>query len=259
MCGILFSLSFSSQATTQTNDHQEPKTLLVPDWMNRVSQESSKRGPDDTGTKTISIPFPSQFQNEKEEKETKKNGDWVAQLTSWVLHLRGPRLEPQPIQDLKGNILAFNGEIYEYGGITDEIMGGFDLDKDNDTLILSRLLSLYSSSQCAEGNIVKVLGNVRGEWALIYYVAASNRIYFGRDFLGRRSLLYYSKNGDDQSDDPLFVLASVTDGGNGKESNQKWTELSCKGLYKLDLNVIMEKKVKNVGFLKNMILKLLDC
>ena len=57
---------------------------------------------------------------------------------------------------------------------------------------------------CA-ASVPALLSRLRGPWALAYWQASSGTLWFGRDFLGRRSLLFHGPCGKGGS----FLLASV--------------------------------------------------
>lgn len=100
-------------------------------------------------------------------------------LFSSVLHIRA-NSTPQPLitQDL---VLMWNGEVYGtncYGDLQ------IDLNK-NDTEEVMRLLG--------DGNVNEILAQLEGEFAYVVYDRSRNRVYFGRDYLGRRSLLFHYK------------------------------------------------------------------
>ncbi|XP_020781099.2 asparagine synthetase domain-containing protein 1 [Boleophthalmus pectinirostris] len=139
-------------------------------------------------------------------------------FSAHVLHMRG-LLTPQPIQDSSGNVLLWNGEVF----------GGLPVTpKENDTTILSQRLAACSSSS----EILDVFSSIQGPWAFIYYQKAGDYLWFGRDFFGRRSLLWKF--------DPAvktFTLSSVA--AHNLEDNS-WKEVPSIGLYKIDLKTISE-------------------
>jgi asparagine synthetase B (glutamine-hydrolysing) len=126
-----------------------------------------------------------------------------------VLHLRGLELAKQPVRRNR-NILLFNGEIYN----------GVELGSRSDTLVFMDLLESCES----ESGILKVLSTIQGEWAFIYYRADMNTVYFGRDPLGRRALLWHHHP---------FVLSSVS-----RETDplEFWEEVPTAGIHKLMLD-----------------------
>ena len=60
----------------------------------------------------------------------------------------------------------------------------------------------------------------------MFYDATNNHIYYGRDCLGRRSLLQKS------TPDGALVLSSVCDNATG----EAWAEVEADGIYFVDLN-----------------------
>ena len=96
-------------------------------------------------------------------------------LVGAVLSLRGPEVVAQPLADTAGNVLLFNGEIFGGDGV--HVPPGA-----SDT---ARLLAALGTA----ANIPALLHRVHGPWALAYWHAASRTLWYGRDRLGRRSLL----------------------------------------------------------------------
>ncbi|KAJ7294253.1 hypothetical protein O6H91_Y270400 [Diphasiastrum complanatum] len=138
------------------------------------------------------------------------------QLVGSSLQLRGVHQVSQPLKDSSGSVLVYNGEIF--GGL-------FVGPEENDSeILLSALqkcctcschLCLDSEERCgcigltvssnAHATIPQVLSQLRGPWALIYWQAESQSLWFGRDAFGRRSLLVHWP-----SDlDPRLVFTSV--------------------------------------------------
>lgn len=112
-------------------------------------------------------------------------------MIGWVLHLRGQKVI-QPKED-DGNLLLFNGEIFG-GEYYDQLDGG------NDTGFLSNALSNAQSQE----EILHIISCIHGPFAFIYWKKSLQRLYYGRDVLGRRSLLR-SRSKDS------VILASVSE------------------------------------------------
>ncbi|GCC32387.1 asparagine synthetase domain-containing protein 1 [Chiloscyllium punctatum] len=137
-------------------------------------------------------------------------------LSGHVLHMRGC-LNPQPLQDTQGNLLLWNGEIF----------GGIEIGPEaNDTLIILQHLSSCKN----EESILSVFSTIQGPWTFIYYQAFSHCLWFGRDFFGRRSLLWQFKNAENL----CLTLTSVSQSVS-KCGNFPWQEVPACGLYKIDL------------------------
>lgn len=97
------------------------------------------------------------------------------QLFSSVLSLRQP-FSRQPVET-NGFLIQFNGELYN-----DESLAA------NDTCYIVKLLLELVSRR--EEAILDLWGSLNGEFALSVLDLLENKVYFGKDFLGRRSLLY---------------------------------------------------------------------
>lgn len=137
-------------------------------------------------------------------------------FSAHVLHMRGA-LTPQPVQDDHGNVLLWNGEVF----------GGPSVSKDeNDTAVISGRLA---SCSC-DSEIIDVFRSICGPWAFIYLQKAGGYLWFGRDFFGRRSLLWKF-----DPDSNVFTLSSVAAHNLGD-----WKEVPAVGLYRIDLKTITQ-------------------
>ncbi|KAL3699321.1 hypothetical protein R1sor_017343 [Riccia sorocarpa] len=142
------------------------------------------------------------------------------QFIGSTLQLRGDHPVQQPLVDSEGNVLVYNGEMF--GGL--EVM-----PCDNDTEVLMEALRNCCSCSChgrrapvplececndpsssssATGcrlTVPQLLSQLRGPWALIYWQAGSRTLWFGRDAIGRRSLLIHKPT----KEDPRLLLTSA--------------------------------------------------
>ncbi|XP_041118138.1 asparagine synthetase domain-containing protein 1-like isoform X1 [Polyodon spathula] len=131
-----------------------------------------------------------------------------------VLHMRGV-LTPQPLEDEKGNVFLWNGEVF----------GGLKVgSEENDTRVIFDHLSKCTS----ESEILSIFSAIQGPWAFIYFQADSHCLWFGRDFFGRRSLLWQF------DEEKSIMLSSVGALVAGTEYGQ-WQEVPASAVYKIDL------------------------
>ncbi|XAR65290.1 Asparagine synthase (glutamine-hydrolyzing) [Bertholletia excelsa] len=160
-----------------------------------------------------------------------------------TLQLRGINSIIQPLVDASGNILVYNGEIF----------GGIYVSSDsNDAEVLMDSLGKCCShcshehiacngSHKGQNSVPDLLSTIKGPWALIYWQASSRTVWFGRDALGRRSLLVHWPT----SQDPRLLLSSVSppcssykDSDLGEEDGISelnfWEELPC-GIYRIQI------------------------
>ncbi|TIC00289.1 hypothetical protein E3Q18_01116 [Wallemia mellicola] len=127
-------------------------------------------------------------------------------FTSTVLHLRGNTLTQQPLESDKGDILCYNGQIFDSFEVPDEC---------NDGVLLLNILSSLSDDDLRD-----YLLNIADPCAFVYYSTSTRSTFFGRDTLGRRSLLMSS------SDDGILV-SSIPD------PSLSWEECDATILYEL--------------------------
>ncbi|XP_016853504.1 asparagine synthetase domain-containing protein 1 [Anolis carolinensis] len=130
-----------------------------------------------------------------------------------VLHLRG-QMTPQPMEDpTSDNVLLWNGEVFD--GIPVEA-------EENDTDIIFHHLCSCSN----DSDILSLLSSIRGPWSFIFYQACKHCLWFGRDFFGRRSLLWQFN----EELDNILALTSVS-----AISDHQWREVPASGIFKVDL------------------------
>lgn len=148
-------------------------------------------------------------------KQVLKSGvNYQCLFSGHVLHLRGV-LTAQPVEDERGNVFLWNGEVFS--GIKFEA-------EENDTQIMFN----YLSSCMDESDILSLFSEVRGPWSFIYYQASTHYLWFGRDFFGRRSLLWHFSNLGKS-----FCLSSV--GSQKSTVANQWQEVPASGIFRIDL------------------------
>lgn len=138
-----------------------------------------------------------------------------------MLHLRGAKT-PQPLEDESGNILLWNGEIF----------GGLQVKEDeNDTLVLLEKLSNHPSDVPPSQHILSTLAKIHGPWAFLYWQVSEQKLWFGRDYFGRRSLLWHLPSNPDD----VLAIASVTERNSvAAGTDLHFEEIPADGLYCLD-------------------------
>ncbi|EXM24164.1 hypothetical protein FOTG_08661 [Fusarium oxysporum f. sp. vasinfectum 25433] len=152
------------------------------------------RGPDHTGTVRMQL------------------DDLFLTFTSTVLSLRGDHVAKQPLVDhVTESILCWNGEAW---GIRGESVQGNDGEA---------ILALLAEASRGAGDVLDILRAIEGPFAFIYLDKPAKRLYYGRDRLGRRSLLV--------RDGSPFVLSSIAE-----TPVDGWTEVEADGCYTLDLS-----------------------
>ncbi|NXA07667.1 ASND1 protein, partial [Sapayoa aenigma] len=138
-----------------------------------------------------------------------------------VLHLRG-LVTPQPLEDANNNVFLWNGEVFN------GVQVG---DLENDARVMLHHLALCGS----EVDILSLFSSLRGPWCFIYYQASRHSLWFGRDYFGRRSLLWQFS----EEVDGALCLTSVS--GYSESANQ-WQEVPASGIFKIDLKACATTK-----------------
>jgi asparagine synthetase B (glutamine-hydrolysing) len=142
-------------------------------------------------------------------------------FVSTVLALRGDHVASQPLVDAtSGSSLSWNGEAWKISGKPVE---------GNDGEAILKLLCEAASNSSSEDAVTKTLGVLRsisGPFAFVYFDKAHGLLYYGRDRLGRRSLLV-----DVERASGSFYISSVADSTLGN-----WREVEADGIYVLALD-----------------------
>ena len=206
MCGIFFSLSKGDQ--------------LAPD--EELLDALKKRGPDSMGmrSRTVTVqPITSASTLAQSHLLT---------FVSTVLSLRGDSIINQPLEDpMSGSLLCWNGEAWKIDNV---LVQGNDAEAVFDLLLqASQSCSNYpqdgsSSPDKKLQNAILAIGKITGPYAFVFYDAQCGRVFYGRDALGRRSLV--TKRYGDGS----LVISSVPDATEA----DGWDEVEADGVYMLD-------------------------
>ncbi|KAK7463808.1 hypothetical protein VKT23_007146 [Stygiomarasmius scandens] len=177
MCGIFFCAS--------TLQHRVDEGLL-----RRLREINAQRGPD-AQSSCFRYPSPSRSRNPLQCEGVK---DLRMEFFSSELRLRGNFPVVQPHQK-DGNVLCWNGEIFD----------GIDIaTEENDGVELFKILCALNETE----EIRDAFARIEGPYAFVFYHAASQKLFFARDPLGRRSLLFHRPS----SQNPYLLLASVSVG-----------------------------------------------
>lgn len=182
-----------------------------------------RRGPDSINIvhKTIQAVNPT--------LHDRRNQMFYLVIVSTVLSLREDTTIHQPLVDeTSGSIFCWNGEGWKFHN--EPITG-------NDTQSIFRALIRSSestppgpedSSQGRETSLLTLyntLSAVSGPFSFVFYDAIFQRVLYGRDQLGRRSLLCYGTSPQE------FIISSVCNG----PLTGPWTEVEADGMYVLNI------------------------
>ena len=144
-----------------------------------------------------------------------------------VLHLRGP-LTGQPLcAEDTGDILLWNGEAYAG-------LDGLGPQSNDGALLLDALTRAASGPKSADEAILAVLGRLRGPWAFVFLQKRAGVLWYGRDCLGRRSLVRQGPAAR-AGDAPCSLTLASGALGLPREGEQVWEEVPAAGVYRLDL------------------------
>ncbi|KAG6831260.1 hypothetical protein H0H92_011770 [Tricholoma furcatifolium] len=141
---------------------------------------------------------------------------FVLEFYASELRLRGDNFVEQP-HHRDGHVLCWNGEIFD----------GMDISAhENDGVrLFDKLRTLDTADE-----IQDLFASIEGPYAFVYYQSSSRRLFFGRDPLGRRSLLIHKPT----SSSPYILLASVSA---GIDAGYEFEELPTESIFCLDLQI----------------------
>lgn len=158
-------------------------------------QRLRNRGPDHVANETIEL-------------QRDDSSRLFVALTSTVLSLRGDEITPQPLVDNgSGSVLCWNGEAWKIDG---EPVTGND-----GKAVLCHLTQ-------ASSPIHEALKSIEGPFAFVFLDKNTSMLYYGRDRLGRRSLLSHATDS--------LSLSSVAG-----TIDPAWTEVEADGFYSINL------------------------
>jgi len=132
-------------------------------WVRRETDHLEKRGPDHRATLEVN-----------------------SHLTMGAARLAMtdplPRSNQPFVRDDLNAIISFNGEIYNYKSLRNELVkDGYDFHTDSDTEVL--LVAIHSYGE-------QVTKKINGMYAFAYYSKDTNQLILGRDFLGKKPLYW---------------------------------------------------------------------
>jgi asparagine synthase (glutamine-hydrolysing) len=151
----------------------KPESTLAEDALDSMLQAIAHRGPDDAGT------FHAHCAG---------TGHQVF-LGHRRLAIIDPEGARQPMRDdANGLALTFNGEIYNFRELRDELRGlGYRFTRDSDTEVLLRA---YQQWGC------EAVHRLRGMFAFAIWDARKERLFLARDRFGEKPLFLYEDQGD---------------------------------------------------------------
>ncbi|KAI6045017.1 asparagine synthase-domain-containing protein [Pisolithus marmoratus] len=206
MCGIYCSVRVSS-----ADDHRVNAEVFQA-FSEQLRSANGSRGPDAQTLYTLHLPAPQSPRNPS--KGEARGNELQIELFASELLLRGRAAVVQPHQQ-EGDVFCWNGEVFE----------GLDIDpEENDG---ARMFARFRLD-CTPDSVPALLGNIEGPYAFVFYHSLTEKLYFARDPLGRRSLLIHRPS----LSFPYLLLSSVSA---GNHPAYQFEELSTGGILCLDV------------------------
>jgi asparagine synthetase B (glutamine-hydrolysing) len=176
---------------------------------------------DSTSQKLLKARGPDSYQEHGVKISGRLDSEVYLTFASSVLSLRGRALVSQPLVDQEtSSVLCWNGEAWAIDG--EGIL-------DNDTESVFQLLLQAAKGKDPHASILKALSNIQGPFAFVFLDFSDMKLYFGRDCLGRRSLVKSVLKGQG------LCLASVAD----LSFSKNCPEVEADGVYVIDLDQFM--------------------
>ena len=224
MCGIFFSFC--------QEDHQHPSNELL--------ENLRRRGPDGVDSVSTTVTLKA-TESPKSGSNMQKRTRFLTFLST-VLSLRGSSIVEQPLSDPEsGSLLCWNGEAWSIRSESIRVNDAeyvFNIFLDAANRHIDTVHHTVASQDQSLHGVVDILSSITGPYAFVFYDAPHHRVFYGRDALGRRSLLIkrHSIKG--------FVLSSICD----PTDSEGWMEVEADGIYVLDLtaNIDLSEDVNQV-------------
>ncbi|KAJ1961906.1 hypothetical protein IWQ62_003703 [Dispira parvispora] len=219
MCGIQLLLGPSVEG--------ESDTFVNTVW-SRLKTGNQRRGP----TLQQETQFPIAPIDEHVDKVS-----WHLRSYATVLHLRGIRPTGQPLVDSRGRAWWWNGEVFRNVPVP--------LEENDGQILFTELcdaLNNYQTTSVANPDqthpCLKLLGRVEGPFAFVLWDPVRGQLWFARDCLGRRSLLWHRPT----ANFPVLLLTSRAFRPNtindsiSATADLAWEEVPAAGFYCLNVH-----------------------
>ncbi|KAL0575130.1 hypothetical protein V5O48_006834 [Marasmius crinis-equi] len=204
MCGIFFCAQNNDSASTPSHETLE--------CLQRLRDANAARGPDAQQSHAITLP-----DSNKESVDRSSSPGISLEFFASELRLRGDSPVIQP-HEKDGDILCWNGEVF----------GGMDIaPQENDGV---KVFEALRGTRDPE-DVCNFFASIEGPYAFVFYSKATQKLYFGRDPLGRRSLLIHRPT----SRQTWFLLASVSA---GIDAAYSFEEVSTSQIQMIDLQML---------------------
>ena len=91
----------------------------------------------------------------------------------------------QPMESEGGNVITYNGEIYNYLELKDQFLSDTVLESKSDTSVLLHMLEKWGKD---------ALPHLNGMWGFVFYDSAKSELIISRDRFGIKPLYYYNSH-----------------------------------------------------------------
>jgi len=167
------------------------KGKVEPNILEEAISLQQNRGPDQTKSMFYNHSFEEISYRDNFTKKDIKLG--VAHTRLSIIDLSSRSDQPMLSSD-NNNLIAFNGEIYNYVELKEELKNNNQVNffTEGDTEVLLNWLSINGTEN---------LSKLNGMWAFAFINKVKNEIIFSRDRYGKKPLFYYS-------DEENFIASS---------------------------------------------------
>ncbi|PGH01560.1 hypothetical protein AJ80_08995 [Polytolypa hystricis UAMH7299] len=228
MCGIFFSLS--TRGFIQPDD--ETTRLL------------QSRGPDSFQIHSVHL---GDTEVDAQSVENSPSSLYLTYIST-VLSLRGDHVQVQPLVDPSSkSVLCWNGEAWK---TFNELVNGNDAQHifqiflrafQPDTPLSGSESTTSSSSTKSDQESLKrlsqIISGISGPFSFVFYDGFRSRVFYGRDYLGRRALM----SGWDSLGN--FKICSVCDG----TSSTHFEEVGTNGIHMIDIAPLFQDRTPTLA------------
>ncbi|KAJ9480001.1 Asparagine synthetase domain-containing protein [Pseudozyma hubeiensis] len=241
MCGIGVLIS----PTVTVDERDQGAVPPLERYWSSILDNIRDRGPDCSSTVQHEFQTPSSSADSSSSTTTA----WTLSLTSSVLSLRGDGITQQPLSSSDGRLLlAWNGQIFDWDSNASNHATSsrvrLDSGENDGIILLDRIQQILDEQKDRDTNpsstgraLNAALSEVEGPYAFVLLDRREDKLYCGRDPLGRRSLLLQRL-----PHHSTLAIVSVAGGepphaldSEDAPSGATLTEIDCSSLWLIDL------------------------
>ncbi|SNX85983.1 uncharacterized protein MEPE_04692 [Melanopsichium pennsylvanicum] len=161
---------------------------------------------------------------------TTKSESWNLYLTSTVLSLRGDGITSQPLESPGHRLaLAWNGQIFDWDTTrATTSKKRLDAGENDGRILLDRIKQHVDDGAGCEEALNTSLSEIEAPYAFVLLDKQASKVWFGRDPLGRRSLLLHQS----KRSEGIAIVSVASEALVNPETTL--TQIPCSSIWTLD-------------------------